>query len=320
MNRLFNRAIQYPWLILLVSIVISVAFMAAIKSRSRMETNLDKYMPQDHPAFVYSDQAEAQFDIKDGIIIAIENQKGIYNSGTIQKIKDLTRALGTFKEIDKNDVTSLYTAENIIGTEAGLEVKSFFKRIPKTDAALKELLEAVRSNEMIFGRLVSTDEKVTVIIAEIGDDVFTQEFYHRILKLAEQYEGPEKIHVAGRPIVEGTMAYLGPKDMKQMVPIVILVIILVLWLVLRSIKSTVFTLLVVLFSTIWAFGLMAAIGIPVYAVSTMIPVMLIAIGVADGVHLYSHLHLYVMQHPDTTKKDAVMNMLTEMWKPVVMTS
>ena len=320
MEQLFKKTVAHPWIILLITVVLSVAFMGVMKSRSRMETDLDKYMPQDHPAFVYSDLAEAQFDIKDGIIIAIENRDGIYNSGTMQKVKDLTRALGKFKEINKNDITSLYTAENIIGTEQGLEVRAFFKKTPKSETALKEMQAAVFSNEMIYGRLVSTDEKVTVIIAEIDDDVFSQLFYSRILELAEKFQGPDKIHVAGRPIVEGTMAYLGPKDMKKMVPIVILVIILVLWLVLRSIKSTVFTLLVVMFSTIWTFGLMAAFGVPVYAVSTMIPVMLIAIGVADGIHLYSHLHLYMLQHPDSGKREAVLDMLTGMWKPVVMTS
>ncbi|MBU2647282.1 MMPL family transporter [bacterium] len=320
MEGLFRKTINHPWVIIVVTVVISVAFMGAIKSRSRMETNLDKYMPQDHPAFVYSDQAESWFGIKDAIIIAIENRDGIYNTGTIRKVKELTQALGKFKEINKKDITSLYTAENIIGTEQGLEVNAFFKKVPESDAALQDLQKAVVSNEMIYGRLVSTDETVTVIIASIEDDVFSQPFYHRILELAKQYEGPEKIHVAGRPIVEGTMAYLGPRDMKRMVPIVILVIVLVLWLVLRSVKSTVVTLLVVLFSTIWAFGLMAALGIPVYAVSTMIPVMLIAIGVADGIHLYSHLHLFLINHPDARKKEAVLDMLTEMWKPVVMTS
>ena len=320
MEQIFLKAVNRPWIVILISVVISAAFMVAIRSKARMETDLDKYMPQDHPAFVYSDQAEDWFDIKDGIIIAIENQTGIYNTGTLQKVKDLTRALGKFKEIDKNDITSLYTAENIVGTEEGLEVKAFFKKVPKIETKLENLQKAVFSNEMIYGRLVSTDEKVTVIVAEIGDDVFTQDFYRRILELAELYEGPENIHVAGRPIVEGTMAYLGPRDMKRMVPIVILVIVLVLWVVLRSVKSTVFTLLVVLFSTIWTFGLMAALGIPVYAVSTMIPVMLIAIGVADGIHLYSHLHLFMMQHPAAGKKEAVLDMLAGMWKPVVMTS
>ncbi|MBN2090609.1 MMPL family transporter, partial [candidate division KSB1 bacterium] len=52
----------------------------------------------------------------------------------------------------------------------------------------------------------------------------------------------------------------------------------------------------------------------------MIPVMLIAIGVADGIHMYSHLHLFMNENPDATKKQAVMDMIHGMWKPVVMTS
>ncbi|MBI9068413.1 MAG: hypothetical protein JEZ09_14050 [Salinivirgaceae bacterium] len=52
-----------------------------------METNLDKYMPQDHPAFIYSDKAESWFNINDGIIIAVENKKGIYNTETLDTLK-----------------------------------------------------------------------------------------------------------------------------------------------------------------------------------------------------------------------------------------
>jgi len=318
MEKLINKLLKYPKLVLITILLISVAFFVVMKKNSRMETDLDKYMPQQHPAFVYSNQAEEWFDIKDGIIIALENKDGVFNPSTLQKVKDLTKKLQKMKEIEKNDVTSLYTADNIVGTEDGMDVKAFYKRVPKSEEKLQELRQKVRDNEMVFGRLVSTDETVTVIIARIGDDVFSQEFYHRILDLGKEYEGPEKIYVAGRPIVEGTLAYLGPKDMQRMVPIVILVIILVLYLVLRNVKSTFFTMLVVLFSTIWAFGLMAAFNIPIYSVSTMIPVMLIAIGVAYGVHLYSHLYLHLQEHPETSKQETVTNMIHEMWKPVMM--
>ena len=320
MEKIIGKILKRPKLSLIVLLIISIAFFIVMKKNSRMETDLDKYMPQKHPAFVYSNQAEDWFNIRDGIIIAIANKEGVFNYSTLKKVKDLTKALGKMKEINKDDVTSLYTADNIIGTEDGMDVKSFYKKVPKSPEKLSEIRDNVRSNEMIFGRLVSNDETVTVIIAEIEDDVFSQKFYHEILNMVKQYEGPEKLYVAGRPIVEGTMAYLGPKDMKRMVPIVILVIIFVLIAVLRSFKSTLFTLLVVLFATVWTFGLMALLKVPIYAVSTMIPVMLIAIGVADGIHLFSHMHLYMRQNPGAGKKDVVKNMVHEMWKPVVMTS
>ncbi|MCK5055480.1 MAG: MMPL family transporter [Candidatus Aminicenantes bacterium] len=320
MSRFLKKLTNYKWAALFLIFAISFAFFMIMKSNTRMETDLDKYMPEQHPAFVYSNMAEEWFNIKDGIIIAIENRNGIYNPGTIKKIKDITKALQKMKEIEKDDVTSLYTADNIIGTEEGMDVRPFFKKLPKDEEAVKKIQQNVRNNEMIFERLVSNDEKVTVIIAEIGDDSFSQEFYHRILKMAEGFEGPEKLYVAGRPIVEGTMAYLGPRDMKRMVPIVILVIVIVLLLLLRSFKAMILTMLVVLFSTIWTFGLMAAVKIPIYAVSTMIPIMLIAIGVADAIHLYSHLHLYMKEHPLASKKEATLDMIRGMYKPVVMTS
>ena len=310
-----------PWLVVGITVIISVVLFMQMKQKSRMETDLDDYMPEKHPAFVYSDQAEEWFGINDGIIVAIENQNGIFNSATLDTLKQLTRRLQKMEQIENADVTSLYTADNIIGTEDGMDVRAFYKRVPSSKESLNELKQNVKSNEMTFGRLVSYDETVTIIIAEIKDDVFTQEFYEEILSLTASYETKEiKIHVAGRPIVEGTMAILGPEDMKRMVPIVLLVISLVLFITLRSIKSTLLTLSVVLFSTIWVFGLMAALNVPIYAVSTMIPVMLIAIGVAYAIHLYSHLQLYLRDNPDASKIEASSEMLHFMWKPVVMTA
>lgn len=321
MEKLLKKLLNYAWLSMIVIFAISIFFFIEMKKNSRMETDLDEYMPHDHPAFVYSDKAEEWFNIKDGIIIALENKKGVFNTETLDTLKQLTKRFQKFKEIDKDDVTSLYTADNIIGTEDGMDVKSFYKRVPKTKEKLKKLRDNVVNNEMVFGRLVSTDETVTVIIAEIGDDVFTQDFYDKILKTANASQTDDiKVYVAGRPIVEGTMALLGPADMKKMVPIVILVIFLVLFITLRSLKGTLITLGVVFLSTIWAFGLMATVGIPIYAVSTMIPVMLIAIGVADGIHLYSHLQVFINHNPQATKREATIDMLKHLWKPVVMTS
>lgn len=321
MEKMLNKLLKAPYIVLAISIIISALFFMKMKDNSRMETNLDKYMPHDHPAFVYSDQAEEWFNIKDGIILAVENPDGIYNKKTLDIVKSLTKKFQKMPEIEKADVTSLYTADNIVGTEDGMDVKAFYKKTPKTDEKFEELRQKVKTNEMVYGRLVSTEENVTVIIASINDDVFTQEFYVHILETAAEFETDKiKIHVAGRPIIEGTMALLGPADMKRMVPIVLLIIVLVLYVMLRSIKSTILTMLVVLFSTLWAFGLMAVVNIPIYAVSTMIPVMLIAIGVADGIHLYSHLQLFMMKNPLAEKKEAVMDMIKHMWSPVVMTS
>lgn len=315
------KLLKTPWLVLGICFALTLVFFLQMKEKSRLETDLDKYMPQEHPAFVYSAMAEEWFGIKDGIIFALENKNGIYNSETLDTLKQLTKRLQKLQQINKSDVNSLYTADNIVGTEDGLDVKAFFTKVPKTQEELDILQQTVRSNEMIYGRLVSESETVTLIVAELEDGVFSQEFYDEILALAASYQTENiKIHVVGRPIVEGTLALLAPADMKKMIPIVLLVIIFVLFLALRNIKNTLLVMLVVLISTIWTFGLMALIGIPIYAVSTMLPVMLIVTGVAYGMYLYSHLEGYIRDNPAATKLEAVINMLKAMSTPVIITA
>ena len=73
MKTIRNGILRHPYIIMGLILLFTIFFFMQIKNKGRMETDLDKYMPQNHPAFVYSDEAEEMFDIKDGIIIAIEH-------------------------------------------------------------------------------------------------------------------------------------------------------------------------------------------------------------------------------------------------------
>jgi hypothetical protein len=114
------------------------------------------------------------------------------------------------------------------------------------------------------------------------------------------------------------MALLGPADMKRMVPIVLLVIGVVLFFLLRSFRATTATLVSVFISSIWAFGLMSVLNIPIYSVSTMIPVMLIAIGVAYGVYFYNHLAQFYKKQPNATRSAAVLYVIKVLTTPLAM--
>jgi len=322
MKKITEIVLNHSKLTLFLILLATGASIYSIVTNFALETNLDTYMPKEHPAFVYSDKAEEMFDIRDAIMIAIENKDGIYNQTTFQKIKDLTKEIQKLEVVeDKDDVLSLYTADNMLGSEEGLEIEEFYKKVPKTQEKYDEIKAGVISNEMVHKRLVSEDGNSTLIFTKIKDDSFSEDLYHQILDISQKYEGDgDVIYVAGQPIVEGTMAILMPSDMKSMFPIVLLLIVIVLFLVLRSIKATIISMVVVIFSSVWTFGLMLGVGVPIYAPSSLIPVMLIAIGVADAIHLFSHLQLMIQKHPDWTKEKLIINMTDEMFMPVMMTS
>jgi predicted RND superfamily exporter protein len=321
MKKFIDSVAQKPFLVLASIIALSLIFVLAMGKYTVLETNLDAYMPSTHPAFVYSDEAEEIFGINDAILFAVEHPDTIYNSGTLEKIKRISEELAErFEEIEFEDVTSLYTAENITSDEWGLTVESFYTDTPETGKEIEALQNAVRGNDMINGRIVSADEKSTLIIADIGDDAFSNSFYDALQEFAAEWEGPETIHIAGRPIVEGELTRLGPKDMARMAPLVIILMTIILLFLLKSVRHTILNLIIVLFGTLTAFGAMALLRVPVYTLSTMIPVMLIAIGVADGIHMHNTISSLIEKKPDIKRKELVHETLREMIRPVIMTS
>lgn len=70
-------------------------------------------------------------------MIAIENKDGIFNTVTLEKIKDISEALEEMEQFSPNDITSLYAADNITGSEYGLEVKSFSARFRNMPTSLR---------------------------------------------------------------------------------------------------------------------------------------------------------------------------------------
>ncbi len=321
MINVYRKIAEKPYLVLVVLILFGAVFTGSIKKNARIETDLDKYMPQDNPEFVASDMAEEEFEIRDSVIIAIEHPETVYNPETLAKIRTISEILPErFDRIKEEDISSLFTAENITADEWGLVVEPFYGRRNIMPEQADQIRRAVQGNEMVDGRLVSKDGRAALVILDMADEDFSLSFYEELLSFAQEYEGPENIRITGRPIIEGEMTKLGPKDMARMAPLVLILIILIVFLLLRSARDTLINVVIVLIGTLSAFGMMTLFKIPIYSVSTMIPVMLIAIGVADGIHLHNAIAFIVRENPDISRNELIQETLRSMSRPVQMTS
>ena len=108
------------------------------------------------------------------------------------------------------------------------------------------------------------------------------------------------------------------RDISRLFPLAMLVVLLLLFFLLRSVLGMVAPILVTLFSIVWTFGFKGALGSPLTLVETIIPVMLIAIGCADGVHILSEFQEF--RKRGYQSKDAVLETMRLLTVPVIMTS
>ena len=290
----------------------------------RFETDTNANLPQNDPAFVYNDLVEDIFNSKDVFIVSIfeKGPEGIFNPQTLALVERLTERIKELDGVIEKDVMSLSTIKNIVGTTAGFRVGRFMKTVPETPGEIRELKEALYENDTYIGSILSADGQATSIFAKMeGDRGKWTGVYHDIKKLLSlEPAGGRKFYVAGRPVLEVTFGIYMQQSMEKMFPLVILVIVLMLYGVFRGLRGVLLPLFIVIGADIWAMGIMAMCGVPMYLFSTIMPIILMAIGIADGIHVLEKYYQLVGGGLVTDRRSIVKETFAEMWSPVVMTS
>ncbi len=130
----------------------------------------------------------------------------------------------------------------------------------------------------------------------------------------------DEIYLAGRPVIEVTSGVHAMEDMKIMIPLLVAVMACALFLIFKTGGGVVIPLLVMMGSILWTLGAMVLLDIPLYTISTMLPVILVAVGIGDSVHLLSHYYNKVLDNPYRKSRELVKEVLTNLGPPLITTS
>jgi len=110
--------------------------------------------------------------------------------------------------------------------------------------------------------------------------------YQLISELVKKSPLPDvTFHIAGQPITVALISHMMRADLQRMLPLAVGVIFLVLIFSFRNAAGLIIPLITVVFSVIWTLGLMAFTGTPLSISTTMLPIVLLAVGTAYGIHL-----------------------------------
>ncbi len=130
----------------------------------------------------------------------------------------------------------------------------------------------------------------------------------------------DRFYMAGRPVIEVTSGQHALADLYIMIPLLILTICAALFLLFRNLRGVVLPIGVVLVAGIWTAGAMAAVGVPMYTISTMLPVIIIAVGIADALHVLSHYQDEVIADAQRDARGLVQQVMDELAIPLLITT
>ena len=320
--RFFSAVTAMPKTIMALAFIIissTAAFIPTLTIDSRSEA----FLPEDDPALLYRDQVEETFGLKDPMVIAVVNkgEKGIFNPQSLQLIQWLTDEVMKMPEINRDRVVSLATEDNITGNEEGMLVEKFYKHTPKSQIDADSIREAVMDFPLYKGSLVARDGSSTLIITEVYDVNEAPKVYEKLLALVERAPtNGEELHVAGDGAVSGYLVTYINADSARLVPISVVIITLLCILSFRTWRGVMIPTVIILSATASALGLMAAAGVPIYVITTSMPILLVGVAVADSIHVLSQYYEELASHPDKTQRELVIRTMELMWRPVTITT
>lgn len=220
------------------------------------------------------------------------------------------------------EVTSISNTDDIYGSEEGLTIEKIFEVIPGTPGEMKSLRRRVLENDLFRNSFFSEDGRRTGIFVELAMDEDDSEIlystYIALERIFEENPGIDKHYIAGFPIVAATLRTVIDQDTQRFFPFVALLAVFFLWLTFRRPSGVAVPMLVVGFSILFTLAIMVVFEVPLNIITSALPVFLISIGVADGIHMFSEYRENRIE--GLPREKAVCLMLDKLALPVTMTS
>ena len=292
MEKLFKR----PWVIVALIGAITV-FFALQLPRASVDNNNFNFVPRKDPARLASSRVDGTFGSQILILVGLERRYGtVLDADFLAKLRDYGEKVQALDIVDS--VMSMIDMDYIDGQGDAVVVEPLVPEgFTGNPAELEALRERLASWDLYRRSLVSDDLRATQVVialsvsAEEAGNPETLAAYKEFRRLAyaEDFQGTA-IYVAGLPVVSDAVNGATRRDLFFLVPLVILVVVGVLFFSFRRLGGVLLPLLTVLVATIWAMGAMPLLGVKLSIISTVLPVILVAVGSAYGIHVVSHYY------------------------------
>ncbi len=318
MNRLIKFAVDRPFWTIVIVAAISIGISFAIPHLTQ-ETDFRKFLSEDDPIIKLLDEAEAKYGRSFGILVMVRNENGVFNEETLDKIKKIGDEISDIPGVES--VTTPLNSQVITGTESSLTVRMAAPggKAPKTPEDLATFENRVEGNRMLEGNVISSDGKAASISVDLEVDADEYAITPRIAEIVDQYRGGgDEFYLYGDAYFDSLMREEMETDLNVLFPLALFLMVVVLFVSFMNLRGVLIPITVVILSVIIAMGVMALAGFPMTMISFVAPVLLLAIGIADGIHVLNRYNEEIAA--GTEKRQAIIRTMTEMKGPVIMTS
>ncbi|MDR2433851.1 MAG: MMPL family transporter [Treponema sp.] len=289
-----KKIFKYPWLIVAVTACITI-FFAFQLPRAELDNNNRRFIPKDDSARLITDYIDETFGSTHFILVGLEREYGtVFDREFLFRLRSYVERIEEIAIV--GEVNSLMTTDYITGNEDSILVEPL---VPDDFSGGSEEIAALKQRflswDMYRRSLISDDFTATQILIpleldpeESGNPEVDAAFVQIRGIAREMFDGLAKVYVTGMPAVSASINESVKADLLLLIPLVIMVTLVIVYLPLRNITMVALSILGVILAVIWSVGAMPLLGIKLSIISTVLPVILIAVGNSYGLHVIIH--------------------------------
>lgn len=315
MQKLANFITKYAWPIFIVIILITI-FAAMQAKNLKIEDDITKYISEDDPDIKFYGEVMDKFGGSQMNVSMISLEyEDLFTLENLERIKSITERLEAAPFV--KSVNSFLNMPKIITTDVGLEVKDLVEVFPKNDEEAKELKLSLLDDKLVKGKFISEDGNVALLMVESVKDIEDEKLIAELENIIEPLKGQTlQVHYFGMPFIMAEMSEGSWKTMRLGI-IAALTVLFILFFCFRSVRGVLLPLAVALLSSIWVMGFVASIGRSATMMISAIPVLMISLATAYGIHFISR---YYEERHNLDPVKAVNMTIRNIFVPILMSA
>ncbi len=322
MPHVFRRIAERPVAALVFcGIVIALASLG-LKNLVR-DPSVDAFIPDDHPSFLASEQAKALFGLSDPVVIGLAWQApgAVFEPGNLALIREIHDRVATLANVRHGGVTSLASESFVLYDEDALQITPYVASAGVEPEAARQAAAGWALMEPHRNTLVSLDGSAATILLELEDNRDAEKTYRDVMAAVGDYRSDGlTIHVAGLGAIVGYLSEAISSDVATLVPLTYIVVVGMMLIAFRSLKAVLVPLPVIVGAVAACLGLMAALGVPYFAITSALPVIVVAISVADTIYILTAYSETFAAPRQASVQDRIVAAMSEVVRPITLTT
>jgi predicted RND superfamily exporter protein len=279
------------------------------------------FLPDD-PAVQSYERFHEHFGNDEVILIQVHDSKGVLTRDVLSRLQKLTHALENIDGIAR--VHSIVTVEDAIDTPEGIRFERRFSDPLPDDAGLMQAAAAARNSVLFRDRLLSSSGTRTLLWVEMAVSDRVDDERGRIV---QQVRAQSDLILAGleHPMAGFGVTYAGideltKRDFGLFLGLCYAVMVAFLAWVFRERRFVVATLGVMLLSSVAALGSLGLAGHRINMVTSVLPTLILVLGIADAIHMPAAFMLEERARPDASRFEIAVAALRRVALPCLLTS